>query len=100
MKKIIESVVYTMRAYHLEGTLSSLKVEVEKLINLHGPDAEINWDSDFCNCGSSSKFEIKIKRLETDEEYEIRIQKEKLNREMQEKREIAEYQRLRKIYGK
>lgn len=89
----------TSSSLYIDGeSLASLKKEIEKLIELHGPDAEIQKTT--FPYDDSEYLYVYKNRLENDEEYNKRIELEKQMEEYREKRDRAEYERLSKKFSK
>ncbi len=78
--------------------LSKLKEDINELEKLGVTDIEIESVDDY---GSSSvNIEAFINRLETDDEYNNRIDKEKNRQDEIKKRELEQFERLKSKYGK
>lgn len=68
----------------------------------HGPDCYIDWDPWFCfpyESERSPRYFLKRKRLENDTEYATRMAAEKSANDAQKQRDLAEFERLKKLYG-
>lgn len=66
--------------YEFAGTLEGIHKQITVLIKRHGKDARIDWDADHWEpyaSESSPRFEITVRRPETDEEHFKRIEAEK-----------------------
>lgn len=75
----------------------------EQLKAQHGPDCYIDWDAWFSysyESERSPRYFLKRKRLENDTEYEARMVAEKAAKDAQQARDLAELERLQKLYGK
>lgn len=100
-KRIITVTASEVSPYEFEGTLEAIKTQIQSWIDEHGPDARLNWDPDNWpqyNNSPSPQFEIKIDREENDSEKFWREKNEKDQREVIKKRELAEYERLKKQF--
>lgn len=88
--------------YEIEGNLKDLRDRVDQWIEDHGENASLDWDAYFhhdYDPSPSPRFNIVRDREETDEEYEKRLVKEKLEKTIQEARELAELERLQKKFA-
>lgn len=94
-KKTISLLADEFRAYDWDGTLATLKDSVEKCIAKHGADASV----EFYSYDGSCDVQIYVKREETDEEYQKRIEIEKVHAEHRERIERTQYEALKKKYG-
>ena len=94
-KQIIRKQVSIFRSYDLDGTVSDALSFLAKLAAEHGPDLKIDSDVGDYSCS----FDVYIEREETDEEYAVRIEGEKVVVKTQRERELAELKRLKEKYG-
>lgn len=95
-KKLVENWIYS----DITGctTLGEIRDLVFSMIELHGSDTEICFDSGYNNIDES----IKTWREETEEEYQKRLKQEARERELivkQEEKERREYERLKKKFS-
>lgn len=101
-KKINKTIILSdLSPYELEGRLSALLGVIEQLIEQHGEDAYLSWDSTHQEPYSDSpspRFEILLDRIETHEEYAKRIADQEKQKIVQEARELAELNRLQEKY--
>ena len=91
--------VYTPSEF--DGTLGELAERVTELISVYGADAILCYDkyhSDPYDDRSCPVFFLNKPRLETDEEYNSRIEIEKIQAINIEKRERAQLEELKKKY--
>lgn len=101
-KKVISVMLTDVSPYELEGTLGEVQATINRWITEHGIDSRLNWDPDYWpqyNDSPSPRYEIKINREETDEEFDKRIKHEALQQSQQEARELAELERLQKKFA-
>ena len=78
-------------------TLESARKDIDGWIEQYGPDAILEYvDNDY---DDGRHLVIKMGRLETDEEYNMRKNTEKHYAKIANERDIKEYQRLRKKFG-
>jgi hypothetical protein len=101
--KTISEEVETISPYDFEGSLGNLYAQIGQWVQEYGHDATIAWDPHFHYSfeeSPSPRFKIKINRPETDAEIEARIAQEKDHRDAQKARDLAELDRLQKLYGK
>ena len=77
------------------ATLGEFRDRIDAWIKQHGSNAMFECIDDY----DSKRIVIKAERLETDEEYNKRIVQEEYYREMTEKRDREEFQRLKKKFG-
>lgn len=102
MKKIIRVKVDHISPSSLPSTLSGVKDFISGLIEEYGPDALFDWDPyhwEAYDNNPSPRYDVIIRREETDEEYAKRVQEENIRKEEQDKREKAEFERLSKKFG-
>ena len=89
--------------YELEGPLKRLKEQIEQWIKDHGEDAYLDWDPhhyESYDPNPSPRFNLKMDRDETEDEYDDRVEKERKHASMIEERERQELERLQQKYGK
>jgi hypothetical protein len=90
--------------YNLDGKTPDEVINYFKQLKArHGPDCYIEWDAWFSypyESGNSPRYFLKRKRPENDTEYEARMAAEKIAKEEKKQRELAELERLQKLYGK
>lgn len=104
-KKLIKSVqVDTHDPYEFEGTLKNVQQFIEGLIAQHGPDAELDWNPDHWEHYDNEtiprlRFEVTVQRDETDEEFNKRVSAETAQKEAQDARDKAEFERLKQKFG-
>jgi len=102
-RKIINATVEDLDPYSLDSTLGKAKAHLESLITKYGPDAQLDWDSNFYypyDENPSPRYHIRVERLENDEEFEKRLAQEKTWKDAQAARDLAEFERLNKLFGK
>jgi hypothetical protein len=103
-KRRITTILEDVSPYDLECSLSDLGNKIQDWINKYGPDARLDWDAYFQyghDSNPSPRFNIKIDREETEDEYDERLQKESVQQSAREAQERAEFERLRtKFEGK
>lgn len=102
-KEIIEEVT-DISPYDLDGkSIDEVIRYFEDKKQEYGSDIYLDWDAWFCypyESERSPRYFIKRKRLENDTEYETRLAAEKAAKEAQQQRDLAEFERLNKLYGK
>ena len=89
--------------YEFEGTIGQLIEYLQGKLKTYGPDAKLNWNSDYWAAYAdtpSPRYEIYVDRDETDEEQRIRIEKELAHKAAVEAKERAEFERLQKKFNK
>lgn len=98
-KKIISIFICNISPYDFEGSVKYIIEELKIDISTYGDDCFFNYDGE--------TFLLYRKRLETDKEYSKRLKIEAVIEKMElykkkkkEKRELKEYQRLHKKFGK
>ncbi len=79
------------------ATLGEFRDRIDAWIKQHGSNAMFEFQDDFDGFGRH--IVLKAERLETDDEYNKRIVQEEYYREMSEKRDREEFQRLKKKFG-
>lgn len=103
-KKIIRAVAEEDVKHALTGTLASMKAEVERLIEVHGEDAEVDIDAEAEDYSYSSRryayVRIYVRRPESDEEYSTRVNREQEYTAQKLARDKAEFERLSKQFSK
>jgi hypothetical protein len=102
-RKIITATVGEVSPYDLDTTLGNAKAHLEQLIVTYGVDARLDWDSNFYypyDEKPSPRYHIRVNRPETDDEMAKRLAEEKTWKEAQAARDLAEFQRLNKLFGK
>lgn len=92
-KKIIEKQVdYLSVSYN---SLTYVMSQIQEMIDKYGEDAEVRLEEDY----DSYQLNVYAKVLETDEEYTARLKQEAYFKDIQEQRELREYQRLQAKFG-
>lgn len=79
------------------STLESFSNQIDSWKKEYGSSAMFEFQDDYD--GYSKHLVLKAEREETDEEYNKRIVQEEYYREMTEKRDREEFQRLKKKFG-
>ena len=100
-KLIVRKVAKTFYPYRIEGKLSEVLSEIQSLIDAHGEDAVLDFDSHHYepyDNEPSPQFKVLIYREETDSEYAQRLATESDDKAEREKAEAAEYDRLKKKF--
>jgi histidinol dehydrogenase len=100
-KMITEKVDYVSN-YEFEGSLQSILERIQDLIKEHGPEAVLDYNANYYydyDTEPSPRYEIYIKREETDDEVKQRLFFEAEQIRQREEREKAEFERLAKKYG-
>ncbi len=94
-KMMVKYVVNKLPRIATDQTLKELKAKIDNYIEKHGSDAvyEIIVDNGWVNEYITSK------RLETDVEYQKRIEREQRIRQQTEEQERKEFERLKAKYG-
>lgn len=101
-KRTVREHLGDVSPYELEMTLADLRGRINDWIDLYGPTARLDWDAHFqheYDPNPSPRFNIVRDREETDEEYDRRVAKEKVDRQALEARELAELERLQKKFA-
>jgi hypothetical protein len=101
-KKIITVSLSEISPYELEGTLSSVRDQIQSWIEQYGPTARLNWEPDHWpqyNDSPLPQYDIRHDREETDEEYKKRLEQEVIQKSMQDERDRKEFERLSKKLG-
>lgn len=101
-KLIVRKVAKTFYPYRLEGKLSEVLTEIQSLIDAHGEDAVLDFDSHHYepyDNEPSPQFRVMIYREETDSEYANRLKIVADDKAEREKAEADEYERLKKKFG-
>ena len=102
-KQIISKTVDTYSPYEMNGTARSMLEFVTSLIEKYGETVRLEYDPNHYepyDRDASPRFVVKIYREETDEEYQIRINQEDLYQSQRIQRDRAEFERLKKQFGK
>ena len=81
-------------------TLSELQKEVEVLIKEYGPAARYSMQNEPYSSSDTQYPYLQVERLENDKEYAARIANEEKWAAQAAARDLAEYERLQKIFGK
>lgn len=100
-KLIVRKVAKTFYPYRIEGKLSEVLAEIQSLIDAHGEDAVLDFDSHHYepyDNEPSPQFKVLIYREETDSEYAQRLKIVADDKAEREKAEAAEYDRLKKKF--
>jgi hypothetical protein len=100
-KTITENVGY-VSPFDFDGTLAKVVEHLQIIISKHGPDARLDYDSNYYydyDTTPSPRYHIRKDRQETDAEYENRIAQSKAENALREEREKAEFERLSKKWG-
>ncbi len=101
-KKIIGANVGEMWPSRFSGTLAHAKEQIEELIATHGPDARLDWEARHYypyDQEPTPLYFIIVDREENDEEFNKRIAQEAKWQEDRDKRDLAEFERLKKQFG-
>jgi hypothetical protein len=101
-RKIVREQLTDVSPYDLDGTLADMLDRVNQWIEDYGVNARLDWDAHFhhdYDSNPSPRFNIVRDREENDEEYNRRIAKEKLDKQIGEARELAELERLQKKFA-
>ena len=93
-KKIIEADLEDL-TYKLEGTLGDLRSKVDRLIQKWGPDASLSIEIEREYDSEYVRVTVRGNREETDKEYSTRLVAEARQKEWQDKRDRAEWERLK-----
>jgi hypothetical protein len=100
--KIITAKVGYSSTYEFEGSLKDVAERIQELIKEHGPEAWLDYNPhyyyDYDN-EPSPRYEIYIKREETDDEVKLRRLTEAEEKRKRDEREKKEFERLAKKYG-
>lgn len=103
-RKEITEEISDISPYDLDGkSMDDVIKYFEDMKTHYGPDVYLDWDAWFCypyEQERSPRYFIRRKRLENDAEYEARLAAEKAAKEAQQQRDLAELERLQKLYGK
>lgn len=102
-KTITETIECAVSPYSLDGKIEDAIERLNELLEIHGRDARLDWDSNFYHPYDSNPspcFHIRKSRPETDEEYQTRLEKEKRLEEETRTRELALLEALSKKYNK
>jgi len=101
-KRIITETKDQISPYDFETSLGNLHARIGQLMLEHGHTATLDWNPDFhypYDQSPSPRFNIIVRREETEKEYETRISYENAIKEASEARDRAEFERLKKQYG-
>lgn len=101
-RKIITEQVDDLSMWEMEGTLQDVLARIEGLIAKHGPEARLDYNAHFYypyESVPSPRYELTIKREETDAEAKQRLMQEAEHNRKREENEKAEFERLAKKYG-
>ena len=101
-KRIITVSRNELSPYELEGALSEVRDRLSHWIVDYGPNARLSWDPDHWpqyNDSPYPQYNIMEDREETDEEFEYRICREKIQQAVDDERDRKEFERLQKKYG-
>ena len=94
-KKMIEKDVAEL--YDLNGsTLPEAIKQLQEAMERHGEDAKLSIYTDRDGC---IECEVEAMRLETDEEYNKRLQQEERAKKIREEYERLQYERLKEKFG-
>jgi hypothetical protein len=101
-RKIITVKVGYSSTYEFEGSLKDVAERIQELIKEHGPEAWLDYNPhyyyDYDN-EPSPRYEIYIKREETDAEVKQRLMQEAEEKRKREETERKEFERLSKKFG-
>ena len=78
-KRIVTEHKYDIGTYDFEGTLEDVRARIDEWIQSYGPKARLDWDPYFYypyESQPSPRYNILVDREETDEEYNVRTEKE------------------------
>lgn len=101
-KKIISIPARDISPYEFEGSLTDLKDRIQSWIDQYGPTAYVAWDPHFQHAyehDPSPRFDIMVSREETDAEVAKRDKEDSERKEAIRKRDLAEFERLKKQFG-
>jgi hypothetical protein len=101
-KQIVTVTVSEISPYDFEGTLADMRDKIQGWIDQYGPEVRVNWNPDNWpqyNDSPSPQFEILETRKETDAEWQKRIDVEEKLTKSKAERDLAEYNRLKKLFG-
>lgn len=101
-RKIINEQVDDVSMWEMEGTLATVLERIQELIKKHGPEARLDYNGNFYypyENSPSPRYELYVKREETDKEFMDRRSEERRYQEERDAREKAEFERLAKKYG-
>lgn len=102
-RRIITECVDHESPYSFEGKLSNVYEFVKGLLEQYGPDARLGWDPNYYYDYESSptpRYSIDIDRLETDEEFQKRLDRQEIADKVQQEKELEDLRRLQEKYGK
>jgi hypothetical protein len=103
-KRKITTAMKNIPPLYFERSLGDLATDIQTLIDCYGKDARLDydryhyeskWDNEPSPC-----FWIYVDREETQEEYDIRMAAEMERQAAQTAKELAEFERLSKKFGK
>lgn len=100
-KRIITEHKCDRSTYDFEGTLEDVRERIDEWIQSYGPKARLGWDPYFhypYESQPSPRYNILVDREETDEEYNARVEKENAANEARRQKDLAEFERLKKLY--
>lgn len=101
-KKIIKAYQERLSTYEFDGSLETIKSKIDELIATYGKDALVEFDKDHhypYDDNPTPIYEIYVRREETDDEYNVRLQDEIKSKQAIEARERNELQRLKSKFG-
>ncbi len=101
-KKIITVDVEDVSPYSIATNLADVKAFFDSLLEKYGPDARIEWDPNFhydYDVNPTPRFYVQVRREENDEEFQKRSEIEDKYRIEQERRDLAEFERLQRVFG-
>ncbi|MNQ44693.1 hypothetical protein D3C85_584570 [compost metagenome] len=93
-KQVVDS-VSTKFGSSFDGTLKELVSKIDELVGEFGENAKV----EFYGLDGYVEVEVTTYRMETDEEYSRRIERESKETARKEAKEKAELERLMKKYG-
>lgn len=101
-KKIINAIEEIISPYDFDGNLKNAKKKIADLIAIYGEDVELNFNSSYhydYDPDVSPIFEVKVRRMENDEEYAKRIADDTRITEYREAHDLREYERLQQKFN-
>jgi hypothetical protein len=102
-KITITETIETITCSEFHRPVTELIVMMDDLVQKYGPDVYLDYERDFhypYDEYSTPVYHLQRRRLETDEEYEVRIKYETLREQQQRERDELQFEMLKRRLGK
>jgi hypothetical protein len=101
-KRTVCKQITVISPYDFDTKVVDVIRQLNELVDEHGPDVYLDWEPDNWEQYDTSptpRYVVKIDRPETDEEYNVRMEKTAQILKQQKEKDLAEFSRLQKKLG-